>query len=1069
MRQRGPESSLEPPEHEPGCTDPTVDPLSCPELLAKLPRLLSFDLAGREDRLLLRMGRWLGFHGGVSLQLLPGDRLPAVRLRAAWRLPARRLEAEIVADPRWGRWLLELQQPCAFHPGEDPASSLPGPLRRLGSEACTILPVRGDGIEPRILLLTGGPTLEEADLASLTAAAKLVSQAAEHQTRFRTTANECFALRRQAVAATQESVQLRAESNRLRRLLRLGERMEPVTAGLKELLKAAAETLASSMRAQLVALVRPRRNDVWLVGSPAEGAARHEILLRDGFMRCHLGTLDSYQVHAVDARMPLAGLEDVRGIAVACSPPTEEGDRLLVLSLGRSGFEPGEHEFVGAVAERLQRALEQREMIDQALDRSRFLERRLDQVAASYRIARTLASSVSDEEAAGRIVWDVRQSFRSDAAVLMYEVVRGAGPEAVCAVEGGVEQEREFLAWAAQEYRSRFAPGLGAELTVRRVPAVEGPSLPARNERLVAAESDPAWWPSRLVAPFSMGEGTFGLLCLGSRRPHEFGAESEAALRILAGDAAQTLGHLYGLAVRERRLLEQVVAHLPTGVLLVGPEGELRVVNEAAVTMLHLEDPRPRTLRALEERCRLGLGLLVREAQDRGEDLLNREIVWGETNPVYLRADVGLVRDPQGEGTGTLLALRDISVVKRLELEQNAFVSTVSHELKTPLTTMRTAAELMLAGEAGRVTEEQKRFLDLSLRNIERLGRLIQNLLDVAREEAGQLDLDRHELDVGEMLSEHIHALQRTAKQQDRRLRWRIDAETRGYVDPDRFPEILDNLAGNALKFTPPGGRIQIRIRRLTPCPTPEALALAEALQRPLRGFELEVADDGPGMGSDTREHAFERFYQAGDPLAGRPAGAGLGLAITRSLVRGHDGAIRIESEWGRGTTVRVWIPTSERDGRLHAAASQLGFRIADCLAHLRGGCLAAVDLGAPGEPPPSRLEERAREFLAEHRVEQATMVWPDRDWCLLVLPDGPPAETLLAGLSAAWAEDGSPPALGLARFPQEGTQVGTLLAIARERCQGPGAAGTMPADPPAPPEPGRDGSEDPSPEQVLA
>jgi len=306
---------------------------------------------------------------------------------------------------------------------------------------------------------------------------------------------------------------------------------------------------------------------------------------------------------------------------------------VIAVTLRRESMTASEQDFLEIATAKMLRSLGEREMVGRILEHAQFLERRLDQVVASYRIARTLATGVSDAEAPGRILWDVRQSFHADAAVLLFEAPESGEPMAVSAIEGGERQDRAFLSWAVAEYRARFDPELPDSLLVRRTNPVDAQLGSAQREQVGSADRASKWWPSRVVAPFSMGNGAPGLLCLGSRRPGEFGSEAETALRILAGDAAQTLGHLYGMVVQERRLLQQLVAYLPSAILLVSGEGQLRVTNVAALRLLRLGDAEPQDLAQLEEYCGLDLGLLVTEVRTQAADVLAREIVWGEEDP----------------------------------------------------------------------------------------------------------------------------------------------------------------------------------------------------------------------------------------------------------------------------------------------------------------------------------------------------------------------------------------------------------------------------------------------------
>ncbi|HEX9641137.1 MAG TPA: ATP-binding protein [Candidatus Krumholzibacteria bacterium] len=479
-------------------------------------------------------------------------------------------------------------------------------------------------------------------------------------------------------------------------------------------------------------------------------------------------------------------------------------------------------------------------------------------------------------------------------------------------------------------------------------------------------------------------------------------------------------------ALAERQLSEQLLASLPTAVMLLSSEGALRYANPAARTLFALSPAEAAGSEELGETTAAALRSLVAELHEAGE--FSREIRWSGDSVQHLRVELRELKDSNGDELGVLLSLRDITQRKRLELEHAEFVGSVSHELRTPLTSMRAALELVLQGEAGPVSEEQSHFLEMSRRNIDRLARLIERLLDVARHDDGRLVLQREERCLAEIFEPCLSVFHSRAAREARQLRWQIDPALRAFVDPDRFVEIVENLVGNALKFTEPGGNIELRLEAGRPSLDAEARSLARAAGRTLEGCELLIKDDGRGMNQGESTRAFERFYQAGDPLTGRPQGVGLGLAITRALVAAHDGQINLESSPGEGTIVRVWIPSTEADARICATVDQITHGLREWSRSLTCGRLVALRL-------PPDLDAASwlglREALAE--------LWGARD-----LPGNWPSEAVGDLCFALAAEEDWRPAfandarrlgarIGVASYPAQGRAIGTLLARALE------------------------------------
>ena len=251
-----------------------------------------------------------------------------------------------------------------------------------------------------------------------------------------------------------------------------------------------------------------------------------------------------------------------------------------------------------------------------------------------------------------------------------------------------------------------------------------------------------------------------------------------------------------------------------------------------------------------------------------------------------------------GEAFGTLAAavaerehgLRDdIRQLKEVERLKTDFVSTVSHELRTPLTAIRGALGLVLAGTTGPVALKTRDLLQIGLQNTERLIRLINDILDVERIEAGHLFVRREPCELG---GHSANDRRLTAHGRDggaglARARGEESAVVTG--DPDRLVQVFTNLISNAVRFSPHGESVTVALRT-----TPTSVVVF-------------VSDRGPGIPLEFRRRIFGKFQQA-DP-AGASGGAGLGLAIVRAIVERHGGSIRFDSAPGHGTTFITELP----------------------------------------------------------------------------------------------------------------------------------------------------------------
>jgi signal transduction histidine kinase/CHASE3 domain sensor protein len=252
------------------------------------------------------------------------------------------------------------------------------------------------------------------------------------------------------------------------------------------------------------------------------------------------------------------------------------------------------------------------------------------------------------------------------------------------------------------------------------------------------------------------------------------------------------------------------------------------------------------------------------------------------------------VRGPYGFVIGRLFALRETTRERASEQAKEQFLATVSHELRTPLTSILGFTELVRDGGAGEIGPDARRFLDVVDRNARHLHALVDDLLLVGRAGEGRLELDAADLDLVEVARSALEAAQTEAAEK----RVALELEAPGSLvlngDARRLTQLLHNLVGNAIKFTPKGGRVTVRL---------------DAEDGTAR---LDVADTGPGIPAAEQERLFERFYRAASATGARIPGTGLGLAIAKAIVDAHGGVISVQSAPGEGTVFTVRLPGAE-------------------------------------------------------------------------------------------------------------------------------------------------------------
>jgi signal transduction histidine kinase len=224
---------------------------------------------------------------------------------------------------------------------------------------------------------------------------------------------------------------------------------------------------------------------------------------------------------------------------------------------------------------------------------------------------------------------------------------------------------------------------------------------------------------------------------------------------------------------------------------------------------------------------------------------------------------------------------------------KDEFVALISHDLRTPLTSIMGYLELTLEG--GNLSEEQHRYLDIVDRNAARLLRLVNDLLFVARFEAGQLDLEPGELDLAAVVRQSVTEAEPRAAAGGIELTCEASDVAAVQADRGRMFQLLDNLVSNAIKFTPAGGDVRVSLS-------------------PVNGVvRLEVSDTGIGIAPAEQKRLFERFFRASTASDQQIPGTGLGLYIARAIVEAHGGSIAVRSELGEGTSFCVELPTGAR------------------------------------------------------------------------------------------------------------------------------------------------------------
>ncbi|MDI6710194.1 MAG: ATP-binding protein [Bacillota bacterium] len=351
----------------------------------------------------------------------------------------------------------------------------------------------------------------------------------------------------------------------------------------------------------------------------------------------------------------------------------------------------------------------------------------------------------------------------------------------------------------------------------------------------------------------------------------------------LAANLDQTVGAL----AREKKKLAGILAHMTEGVIAVDRVNRVILSNESACSILRLTGTDDAGLLAAAPDLADLLAGVLAEGRPHSAEL---EPGRGEG---IIRATAAPFLDEQGRVEGAVAVIRDVTEQRRVEAMRREFVANVSHELRTPLTSLQGVLEAIQDGmleDPG----ERERYVALAHRETLRLRRLIDDLLDLSRLQHGKASWEINAIDLADL--SHRVAVQLRPYADKRQVG--IDVEAPADLPPalgneDRTAQVLTNLLENAIRFSPPGGRVTVTV--------------ADQEDRLL----VQVADQGPGIPAKDLPHIWERFYRVEKSRARDFGGTGLGLAIARQIVEAQGGEVNVKSKPGEGSVFSFTIPAA--------------------------------------------------------------------------------------------------------------------------------------------------------------
>jgi two-component system phosphate regulon sensor histidine kinase PhoR len=351
-------------------------------------------------------------------------------------------------------------------------------------------------------------------------------------------------------------------------------------------------------------------------------------------------------------------------------------------------------------------------------------------------------------------------------------------------------------------------------------------------------------------------------------------------------------------AVDPQAEVARIVDALAIGVIFVDARGAIALVNDAAYTIFRIKSTSVVGRSVIEVVPSFELDQRVRDALRGGS--WRGAISLAGTTPARRLTVAVVPRDDRG---GAVLLASDQTRLHELERTRSEFISNVSHELRTPLSSIKLMIETMLASDD---REARELFLPQAHKEVERMVRLVEELLEIARAESGRVVLKRERLDLSALVEELVDSFEARAQKLGVRLTFEgVVAPLEG--DAQRLTQVAINLIDNALRHTPSGGAIEVSVRNVPP------------------DVLLVVRDTGVGIPYNDLPHIFDRFYVVDRSRARESAGTGLGLAIVRQFVEAHDGRVTADSELGVGSTFHCRFPAAGEATPLLGAAGRAG------------------------------------------------------------------------------------------------------------------------------------------------
>jgi len=384
----------------------------------------------------------------------------------------------------------------------------------------------------------------------------------------------------------------------------------------------------------------------------------------------------------------------------------------------------------------------------------------------------------------------------------------------------------------------------------------------------------------------------FGAINVSSFEENAFSEVDKEFLKNIANQSSEIFSRMKEVLVSQREKLQFIIDNLPDGVIMYDINDESILINPQAKMMIERRKTREIEKGDIEKRLNLDFSSLQKEASKNNAPVIKEIKLTRMNDEVILDANIANLTNPDGLIQGLVIVFRDVTTERKLEQLKREFISNVSHELRTPAAVIKEFISILNDEVGGPLTVEQKEYIETMNNNIERLLRLIENLLNISKADSGTLIIRKAWFDLKTHLQKITPSFTIQLKKKNIKLKLDLpESSLKIYADSDSITQILINLVDNTKKYSEKNTEVTIGAKEKN----------NEVL--------IWVSDQGKGIPPEKQKDVFKRFFRIESKSEARQEGAGLGLPIIKELVELHKGKIELDSDIGRGTTFFITIP----------------------------------------------------------------------------------------------------------------------------------------------------------------